>query len=310
MKIMNFYKVLIGLTAFWVSFAFAQPGKVLIVNSDNAVFRYEKIAEEFKKVIQQNAYQVAEFDLNSHADADADLKQFIQQENPELIYCIGTKAYSLAKNYSANKKVLFAAAINWRRLEVGENTYGIANELAPAQEISLLRYFFPAVKKIGLLYNEKFSREYVETIKKDASAVGISVLNQPINNDREIGETLNELLPKIDMFWIISDPVVLNSKDSVQQIFQSAQQHKKPVYAYSDVFIEQGAVFAVTADPDTIGRQSANLAMTLDKDKAPAGIVQSPAGSTVTLNKCVLDALPLNFNKDALDSINKIVGCK
>ncbi|MGZ5599798.1 MAG: ABC transporter substrate binding protein, partial [Methylobacter sp.] len=103
--------------------------------------------------------------------------------------------------------------------------------------------------------------------------------------------------------------IVLGSKASVQQIFQSAQQQKKPVYAYSDVFIEQGAVLAISADIATIGRQSANLALMIDKDKLPEGRVQSPAGSTVTLNKCVLDDLRLKFNQDALDSVNKIVGC-
>lgn len=307
MRIINFCKVLILLTVFWVSTGFAQSSKVLIVNSDNTVFRYEKIATEFKKVIQQNAYQLTEFNLNSHAEVE--LKQLIQQENPELIYCIGTKAYSLARNYAPNKKVLFSAAINWRRLDIGEGTYGVANELASAQEISLLRYFFPTIKKIGLLYNDKFSREYVETIKKDALALDITVISQPINDEKEISEALNELLPKIDMFWIISDPVVLSNKESVQKIFQSAQQQKKPVYTYSDVFIAYGAVLAISADIATIGRQSASLAMMIDKDKVPAGTVQNPAGSTVTLNKCTLDALQLNFNKDALDSVNKIVGC-
>ncbi len=309
MKIINFCKVLTLLSVFLVSAGFAQPSKVLIVNSDNSVFRYETIATEFKKVLQQNAYQWTEFDLNSHADAEVELKQLIQQENPALIYCIGTKAYSLARNYTHNKKLLFSAAINWRRLDIGEGTYGVANELSSAQEISLLRYFFPTIKNIGLLYNDKFSREYVETIKKDASALGINIINQPINDAQEISDALNELLPKIDMFWIISDPVVLSSKASVQQIFQSAQQQKKPVYAYSDVFIEQGAVLAISADLATIGRQSASLALMMDKDKVPGGTVQSPAGSTVTLNKCALDALRLSFNQDALDSVNKIVEC-
>ena len=274
-----------------------------------AFFDMKQSPIEFKKVLQQNAYQWTEFNLNSHADAEAKLKQLIQQENPELIYCIGTKAYSLARNDAANRKLLFSAAINWRRLDIGEGTYGVANELSPAQEISLLRYFFPAIKNIGLLYNDKFSREYVETIKKDALALGINIINQPINDAQEISDALNELLPKIDMFWIISDPVVLSSKASVQQIFQSAQQQKKPVYAYSDVFIEQGAVLAISADLATIGRQSANLALMMDKDKVPEGTVQSPAGSTVTLNKCALDALQLSFNQDALDSVNKIVEC-
>jgi len=309
MKIMGFCKVLILSTVFFVSDGFAQSNKILIVNSEETVYRYEKIATEFKKVLQQNAYQWNEFNLDSHANAEAELKQLIQQENPVLIYCIGTQAYSLVRNVAPHKKLLFSAAINWQRLNVGEGTYGVANELSSAQEISLLRYFFPTIKTIGLLYNDKFSREYVETIKKDASASGINIINKPINDAQEIGEALNEMLPKIDMFWIISDPVVLSSKESVQQIFQSAQQHKKPVYAYSDVYIEQGAVLAISADIATIGRQSAGLAMMVDQGKMPAGTVQSPAGSMVTLNKCALDALKLTFNQDALDSVNKIVGC-
>ncbi len=297
------------LAVFFAGTGFAQSNKVLIVNSEKTVYRYEKIATEFKKVLQQNAYSWTEFNLDDHANAEAELKQLIQQENPVLIYCIGTQAYSLARNVAPNKKLLFSAAINWRRLDVGEGTYGVANELSSAQEISLLRYFFPMIKTIGLLYNDKFSREYVETIKKDALASGINIINKPINDAQEISEALNELLPKIDMFWIISDPVVLSSKESVQQIFQSAQQHKKPVYAYSDVYIEQGAVLAISADIATIGRQSAGLAMMVNQDKMPTGTVQSPAGSMVTLNKCALDTLKLKFNQDALDSVNKIVGC-
>lgn len=309
MKIISFCKVLILLTVFFVGSGFAQSNKILIVNSEEAVYRYEKIATEFKKVLQQNTYQWIEFNLDSHANAEAELKQLIQQENPVLIYCIGTQAYSLVRNAAPNKKLLFSAVINWQRLNVGQGTYGIANELSSAQEISLLRYFFPAIKTIGLLYNDKFSREYVETIKKDASASGINVINKAINDAQEISEALNEMLPKIDMFWIISDPVVLSSKESVQQIFQAAQLHKKPVYAYSDVYIEQGAVLAISADIATIGRQSAGLAMMVDQGKMLTGVVQSPAGSMVTLNKCALDALKLKFNQDALDSVNKIVGC-
>jgi putative ABC transport system substrate-binding protein len=309
MKIISFCKVLILLTIFLASAGFAQSNKVLIVNSDNTVFRYEKIATEFKKVLRQNAYQWTEFNLDSHANAEEELKQLIQQENPALVYSIGTKAYSLARNYAHNRKLLFSAVINWQRLNVAERTYGVANELSSAQEISLLHYFFPTIKKIGLLYNDKFSREYVETIKKDALASGINIIAQSVNDEQEINEALNELLPNIELFWIISDPVVLSTQESVQQIFQSAQQQKKPVYAYSDVFIEQGAVLAISADIATIGRQSASLAMLMDKDKVPTGTVQAPAGSTITLNKCTLDALQLKFNQDALDSVNKIVGC-
>lgn len=309
MKIVRFCKIATLLAVFWVSVGFAQSNKVLIVNSDKSVYRYEQIATEFKKILQQNAYQWAEFDLDSRANAEAELKQLIQQENPALIYCIGTKSYLVAHNVAAGKKLLFASAINWRRLGVGDDTYGIANELSSAQEISLVHYFLPSVKTIGLLYNDKFSREYVESIKKDALAVGINIISQAVNDEQEVADALNEVLPKIDIFWIISDPMVLNSKASVQRIFDAAQQQQKPVYAYSDVYIEQGAVLAISADAGTIGRQSASLAITMGNAKLPTGTVQDPAGSTITLNKCKLDALRLQFNQDALDSVNTIVEC-
>jgi putative ABC transport system substrate-binding protein len=308
---MNFYKALLLLTAMLISTCFAQTSKVLIINSDNTIYRYQENASEFKKILQQNAYQWTELDLASHAtESDEELKHLVQKDTSPLIYCIGTKAYSFVRGIAKGKKLLFSAAINWRRLDIGTETYGVANELSPSQEISLLRYFFPAVKKIGLLYNDKFSREYVEMVRQEALAMGVGIVDQAISKEDEVEGAVNGLLDKVDIFWVISDPIVLSSNESVQKIFAAAKTHQKPVYAYSDVFIEQGAVLAISADIATIGRQSANLVMMIDNHKLPAGTVQIPAGSTVTLNKCTIDALHLNFNQDALDSVNQLVNCK
>jgi putative tryptophan/tyrosine transport system substrate-binding protein len=313
MKIMNVYKVLVLLTALLLSNGlFAQSNKVLIINSDNSIYKYQENANEFKKILVQNNYQWSEIDLadRSNTAAEEELKSQIQKDPAGFIYCIGTKAYALARDAAKGKKLLFSAAINWRKLNIGADTYGIANELAPSQEMSLLRYFFPSVKKIGLLYADKFSREYVDNVKQESAKLGLEIVAQAIESEDQISGSLDGLFNKIDIFWIISDPIVLNNKEAVQKIFETAAQYKKPVYAYSDVFVEQGAVLAISADVATIGRQSANFVMMIDNRKLPAGTVQIPAGSTVTLNKCVVDGLQLNFNKDALDSVNQLINCK
>lgn len=310
MRIINFYKILIVLTSFLVDTCYAGHSNILIVNSDNSVYRYNEIATEFKNVLQKNSYKWDEFNLEKHTEnTESELKQIIDKDNPDIIYCIGSKAYTLARNYAKDKKLLFSSIINWRRLNIGDNTYGIANELSPIQEISLLRYFFPTAKNIGLLYNDKFSNEYVAAIKKDATTLGLQVIAKQINTEQEISKSLNELLPAIDIFWVISDPTVLASEESVQRIFQSARQYKKPVYAYNDVFIKQGAVLSISADIATIGRQSASLVLQIDNNKIPNGTVQIPVGSDITLNKCTIDSLKINFNQDALDSVNNIVNC-
>jgi putative ABC transport system substrate-binding protein len=308
---MNFYKVLLLLIALLISTGFAQTNKVLIINSDSNVYKYQENASEFKKVLEKNAYQWTEFDLSRHAgESDDDIKRLIQKDTTQLIYCIGTRAYSLMRTIANGKKLLFSSAINWRRLGIGTDTYGVASELSPSQEISLLRYFFPSVKKIGIIYNEKFSQEYLETVKQDAKTLGVEIIGQPIETEQGVYDALDNIFSKIDILWIIPDPIVLSSNTTIQKIFAVAKQNQKPVYAYSDVFIEEGAVLAISADIATIGRQSANLIMMVDNHKLPAGTVQIPAGSTVTLNKCSVDELHVNFNQDALDSVNQLVNCK
>jgi putative ABC transport system substrate-binding protein len=160
-----------------------------------------------------------------------------------------------------------------------------------------------------LLYNDKFSSEYVALIKKDARSLGLEVIAKEIKSEQEIGSSLNELLPKIDIFWVISDPMVLANDESIHQIFQTAKKLNKPIYAYSDVFIKQGAVLTISPDIATIGRQSASLVLQIDENRIPKGTVQIPAGSDITLNKCAIDSLHINFNQEALDSVNNIVSC-
>lgn len=309
MKITIFYKTLFLLTILLISTGFSHANEILIINSDNSAYKYQENADEFKKTLKKNGYQWTEFDLANHSNnSDEEIKNFIEKNTDSFIYCIGSRAYSLARSITQGKKILFSAVINWRRLGVSEETYGVANELAPEQEISLLRYFFPSVKKIGLLFNEKFSLEYIERIKKIAVTLDVEIIEESVDDAGDIEDALEDLLPKIDLFWIISDPVVLNSKESVQKIFSMTKEQQKPVYAYSDVFIAQGAMLAISADIATIGRQSANLIMMMN-EKPPTSTVQIPAGSTITLNKCIVDALHINFNQDALDSVNKLVNC-
>jgi putative ABC transport system substrate-binding protein len=309
-RILNLYKICLLLSALLGHAALAQTTKILIINSDDSVYKYQEIASEFKKMLPQPTYAWTEFNIASYPDdAEDKLKQLVEQSPVDLIYCIGTKAYSLARQVAETKKLLFAATINWRRLGISANSYGVANELAPAQEVSLLRYFFPRVKKIGLLYNDAFSRQYIDTIKQETASLGVSIVSQTIDAENDIRPALLALLPKVDIFWIISDPVLLSSHTAVQSIFDIAKQQQKPVYAYSDVFIEQGAALTISADMATIGRQSANLVSMITDQKLSAGMVQIPAGSTITLNKCLLDSLPIELNQDALDSVNQLINC-
>lgn len=311
----NFYKILILLTSLFVNIGFAQQNKVLIINTDNALSRYRQMSAEFSKVLEKEHYQTIELNMGAYntTDAEAYLEKLIQSEEPVAVYCIGSKAYLLAKDRTKEIPLFFSAAINWKRLGANDKTYGVTSELSPEQELMILRDLFPNIKKIGLLYNNEMNREYVEAIKEKSATFNMQLIEQDVGSNsgkEEIKAALDNLLGKIDLFWMISDPVTLDTKEIIDQILLAATQQHKPVYAYSDVYIKYGAVLAVSADGSVIGRQVANMVLMLIENKSLATPIQRPLGSEISLNLCVVEQLGITLNKYALDSVNTIVNCK
>jgi putative ABC transport system substrate-binding protein len=170
--------------------------------------------------------------------------------------------------------------------------------------MGILKMFFPKVKKVGIIYSKKFNQQYIEQAKKETEPLQIEIIDKVIEDSSEAAAALNELLPKIDILWVISDPIVLESKESVLQVFKIAEQQQKQVYAYSDVYIQYGAVLSVSYDAGTTGRQAASLLKF-----QPSERVQPPLGTEISLNMCLIDKLKIDFNKDSLSSVNNMINC-
>lgn len=313
-EMINFYKILILLTTFFVNIGFAQQNKVLIINTDSSLPRYRQMATEFSTVLKKEHYKLVELNMAefNSTDTESQLEKLIQVEEPSAIYCIGSKAYLLAKDHTKDIPLFFSAAINWQRLGTNDKTYGVTNELSPEQELMILRDLFPNIKKIGLFYSNEVNREYVEAIKQKTATFNMQLIAQEISansSKEEIKTALDELLGKVDLFWMISDPVVFDTKDTIEQIFRATKQQQKPVYAYSNIYIKYGAVLAVSADDSVIGRQVANMILMLLDNKNLTTPIQRPLGSEISLNLCIVEQLGMTLNKYALDSVNTIVNC-
>jgi putative ABC transport system substrate-binding protein len=283
--------------------------KVLIINSDSSVEKYRQAEDEFRQQISAEAGRIVDVKLDRTGDPEA-LKKLISSEQPDLIYSIGSKAYQLAYQYGSDKPLLFSSVINWQRFGLGKNRYGVANELSLSQELSLLRYLLPSQKRIGILYDPRFSSERVTEARKFAGEVGLALVEQVVDDAGKLKSALDGLLPKVDILWLIADPGVLADRAAIERIFAATEKQKKPVYTYSDAFVRYGASLVVAADTPTIGRQAANLAQSILRKEPIGEAVQSPAGSHITLNVCQLGKLKANYNEDALDSVNQLVDCR
>ena len=88
--------------------------RILLINSDASVEKYKEAQEEFKKAL---ARPVQEIHLEEKKWNLPEVEDFLWDEDPDLVYCIGSKAYLVANKYVGNKDIIFSSVINWQRLK-------------------------------------------------------------------------------------------------------------------------------------------------------------------------------------------------
>lgn len=281
-----------------------EAGKIVALNSDASIGKYAVTQEEFQKMLPN---EVKTIDLGRKKWDEAAVEEFFYDEEPDVIYCIGTKAYLLAHKYAGDTPIVFSSIINWLRLPRSEHAYGVSNELHAGMEMMLLRYVFPEMQKIGILYSEKYTEEWFTQAQKDAVEMGFELVGKKVSEKKQVTSRLAQLLKDVDAYWLISDPTLMTSKEDLFDILKVCHRAQIPVFSYHEAFASFGAVLTVSVDDPTIGRQAAGIASEVLAHEPPEEQVQFPAGSYIVLNLKRVKEYGLSYNEDALGSVNDIL---
>lgn len=291
--------VVAGMCRLWAE---VSAPKVLIVNSDGSVEKYNIALRSFRESFDG---PVKEIDLSGISDEAA--RRMIRAEAPTAVYSIGTKASVAASRAAGGRPLVISSVINWNRLPAARanGVHVIANEVPSATQLTMFRYFFPRLKRIGVLYSREINRQWISDAVAAGRDLGIEVVGVAVRSTGAAREELPRLLPKVDALWVASDPVVLADEEAVRRVFEAAAASRKPAFTYSSAFAEFGPTLIVAPDVPTIGRQAAGILRSL-KPGSPKE-VQSPAGSEVTLNLRAVQEYRLELNEEARDSVNRFI---
>ena len=283
-----------------LAFAAVPPAaKVLVVNSDTSVAKYAEVQLSFKETL--GAGQLTEVDLAKSGDPGV---RRALLDNPTVIYCIGGNAYQTAQKLAKGKFIVLSTAINWERFKVdARTTRVIANELPAVQQLTLFRQFFPKLQRIGVIYSPAINKLWFDQAVLAGKEVGVEVVGNPVSRNSQVAAELSKLAPKVDALWLASDPVVIETEAAVKLYFARADAAGKPVFTYTPAFTDLGATLVIAPDMPTIGRQAAGVA----QDYAGSQAVSTPAGSEVTLNLSRVKQYGMDFNREALDSVNNLI---
>lgn len=278
--------------------------KVLLVNTNNGVERYQSAQTAFTQTL--HGAELMQVDLAGDANPVDRLQDILNDNRFDAIYCIGAKALGAVDYIEKGIPVVYSSVLNWRRFAGQSNYFGVASEVAPEAQLTWFRYFFPDIKKVGVLYSAENSK-LIADASQAAQSLAIELVAEQIDSPEQLTTKLAAMASKVDVFWLISDPVVLSSPEKTQAMFAYAQVKRIPVVTYNRFFVELGAVLSIAADLPTTGRQAALMLQKIISRGAPAGSIQFPAGTTITLNMGKVRELGIKLNEGAFDAVNEII---
>ena len=291
--------VVLAVTLMLARAAVPPAARVLVVNSDASVAKYVEVQDAFKEAL--GTVVVTEVDFAKVGEAGV---RRALAENPSVIYCIGRNAYQTTTKLAKGKPIVMSTVINWEALKpIPPTTRVIANELPAVQQLTLFRQFFPKLQRVGVIYNPANNKQWFAQAVLAGKEVGVEVIGHTVTRSSQVATELGKLAPKVDALWLASDPVVLANEAAVRLYFARADAAKRPVFTYSPAFTGLGATLVLAPDMPTIGRQAAGVV----QDHAGAQAVSTPAGSEVTLNLKRVQQYGLEFNREALDSVNNLI---
>ena len=226
--------VILGLLFFGsMALSAENRSKVVLITSDASVEKYREAQEEFKKTISR---PVLEVHLEEKKWDLAQVEEFLYDEHPDVTYCIGSKAYLLANKFLSDRNIIFSSIINWERLPLPPKSYGVSNELHTEMHTTLFRYVFPGIKTIGVLYSEKYNKEWFEKTRQESQAMGVTIVGRPVAKAEDAIAALQELMPHIQALWFVSEPVVITDKNEEIPEFTGFHLSDVPIILLPGIF--------------------------------------------------------------------------
>ncbi|MDP9604260.1 putative ABC transport system substrate-binding protein [Variovorax sp. NFACC28] len=212
-------------------------------------------------------------------------------DQPDAIVAIATPSAQAVVAATKSIPVVYSAVTDpvaaklvksWE--PTGTNVTGVS-DLSPLEKhIALIKQVVPNAKRVGVIYSpgEANSVAIVDSLKKAASAAGMTVVEAAAARTVDVPTAAQSLVGKADVIYTPTDNNVVSAFEGIVKV---AQQAKLPVVAADTATVERGAVAALGLNYTDIGRQTGKVVVRILKGEKPGAIAsQTSANFELVVN--------------------------
>lgn len=244
-----------------VNMALASSAPLIVVFSSRDNTAYHQVLAAFKHNLLQK-YSGAEFVfflLEKESAISPVVLQTARQRQPKIVLALGSRSlHAAVQQFPATPKVA-SMVINTDAFSQADKVTGVVLQVPPEVHFSWLRRLLPNKKTVGVLYDPKQNRQWVDDAGKCADVYGLTLVAIAVQSARDIPNALKELNRNADVLLAIPDATIYSRK-TAKMVLLSSFRNKIPFVGLSTSWVKAGALYALEWDYHDIGGQCASIA--------------------------------------------------
>lgn len=282
----------------------AEEAAVSVVFSSDLA-PYQQAWKGFKDVFDENGIPIFVSQYSLKDSKPGSIIPQIIKEKPNIVYTIGANASKLVITEQI-KPVVFSMVLNPGVIS-NIHVTGASLNISSSKKLTIIKRFFPNVKRVGIIYSSGSTQVYNETLKA-CDEIGFQLVGEKVDSRKEFSETLKKIFRRVDIFVMIPDQRVYFSR-SIEHLLIESVKKKLPVAGLSSLHTQAGALISFESDYSDLGRQAGEIAFRILKGEKPVDIPTSrPRKIKYSLNLRVAERLGLEIHPKIIKEASVVIG--
>ncbi|MEE8292547.1 MAG: ABC transporter substrate-binding protein [Candidatus Tectomicrobia bacterium] len=246
--------VTLGFSAIFIH-AQAQGQNIAVIKSHN-IAPFNQALAGFTAACNQD---ITEYDLRGSTRRQKRIIKRIRATKPTIILAVGALAAQVAKEGIRDIPVVFCMVPNPHKYNLrGKNIAGISLDIPVEVQFAQYKALVPTLRTIGAIYDPQKTGTIITEANAAARKLNLQFLASPVHSQKEVPAALRSLLGKINALWMLPDDTVI-TPESFKFLLLTAFENNIPFLTISDIFVEKGALAALSPDYANVGRQACQL---------------------------------------------------
>lgn len=285
-------------------FAAEQAAVSVIFSSDTEA--YKESWEGFRKFLNEEnvPLKISKYSLMEKKPEAVCSR--IEEESPDIILTLGTKASKLAKERIRNIPIVFSVVLNPRTV-TGSNITGVSMNISPGVKLENAWRIIPNMKRVGFIHSPDLDSLSGE-ISKACAMLGIEVVKMRITSEKELPGAVKKIFRQIDCFLMVPDSRIYSPK-SVEYLLLESLRQNFPVIGLSSFYTKAGALISFECDYEDLGVQAGEIALRILNGEKPASIQPpTPRKTMFSLNLLTAKRLRLEISDEVVREASEVFG--